>query len=340
MRLLSLDQCRAGDVVATTLRQADGRVVLRQGVVLTDTLLDQLRHWNQPVIPVEWPGFEDIDPGGWATDVLIQAFKAWAEQDLPLRAGGEAIRQAERLVTLVREGLAGRRTAFEFLPAYQGDSPFLVAWVNMVGLVVKLSEVLAFPRVDDYAVASVYWALSHPARRLGQVVALPADHHAALVEALRGLTVVSKTTLATLSQHHALYDGSGSPPLSGDAIYLGAAILGLAETVTYLTFRTDAPPVPAHEAVEWMLGGAGSEYPLAVVQVLQRTLAPYPVGSLVRIGGQEVAVVLRNSASWPTRPVVRVLNGAQARQTVDLAATGQESRVILGPYVARDLPPG
>jgi hypothetical protein len=335
MRLLPIRQCRAGDVVADTIRQSDGRVVLRAGTVLTEPMLQQLERWHLTVVPVEWPGFEAIDPEPWLPEALWPALQRWFDQEVDRLTVRDSTVARELATELMDTVPANRRRAFEFISLHQGGSAALTAWLNLVGLAIHLTQ-RAFPgRVEEVALAALWLGLSNPERRAGRVQETAAAHVVELVQKLREFPTVSSTTIASLVQHHARWDGSGQPPISGEKIYPGALILGMAETLTYLMFRTDGDPVPAHEALEWVMGGADIEFPLSLVQQLQHTVAPYPVGAVIRLNA-EVAVVVQNSVDWPARPRVRLLTGPEAGKEVNLAHPQEKSRVILGLYQDRE----
>ncbi|MBX5466171.1 MAG: phosphohydrolase [Firmicutes bacterium] len=335
MRLLPIAQCRPGDVVADTIRHADGRVVLRAGTILTESLLAQLERWHLQVLPVEWPGFEDIDPDPWLPESLLPELQRWMAREVRALSVKDT-QEARALVQEVMDNLpAARRRAFELVSPHQGGSPAFTAWINTVGLAIQLAQRVAPSRAEEVGLAALWLGLAYPDRQRGEVRESDAAHVVELVEKLRQFPTVASTTIASLIQHHARWDGSGHPPLAGNKIYVGALIVGLAEALTYLLFRTDAEPVPVHEALEWVMGGADLEYPLNLVQALQHTLAPYPVGAVIRVGS-EVAVVLANTVEWPARPRIRLLTGPERGREVHLASPQERGRVVTGFYEERE----
>lgn len=338
MRLLSIYECAPGDRVADTIRRPDGRPILRSGTVLTETILQQLDQWNVNVIPVEWEGMADIEPDSWMSEGLLASLIQWLnDQEKSLTDTGA--RQARVLAKQVIDEMPiGNRQAFEFLLPYQGGNRAQVAWINIVILVVKLSQQLAPDWVEAYAMAAMLLGLSFPGISQGELVWPDPDHHRVVVETAKVIGGFPSPTIATLSQHHAHWDGSGVPPLKGPAIYRGATVLGLAETLACLMYRTDETPLPGHEALEWIVGGAGSDFPLEVVQRLQRIFAPYPTGQVVLCNGRDPAAVISAKPGFPGRPKIRLLTGSEAGKELDLADPGQQSVVITGLYEQRDWP--
>ncbi|PSR26468.1 HD domain-containing protein [Sulfobacillus thermosulfidooxidans DSM 9293] len=333
MRLLPINQLQPGDITADTLRSADGRILLRAGVELTESMLRTLTRWNIPALPVEWPGFEDIDTTLVLSAPLIDDMVKWASQSGPLT--WDVINQGQHILRKMwDEQLDAHGSAFELIPVYQVGTPFLSYYVNLVGLVMRLGYQLAPEWAEAYALAALLMGFHHKGLQDGQVREEDPHHALSLVKELRQFQVPSPT-ITTLLQHHARYDGSGVPNLKGEEIYRGAMILGLAENFLTLVFQTNEPALPAHEALEWVVGGAGMDFSLETVKKLQRIIAPYATGQVVSLGNHDVAVVRRVPSDWPSRPIIGLLNGKDAGLIIDLRDPDQQTRVITGIYPER-----
>lgn len=337
MRLMAVNECQPGDVAAEAVWGRRGTVLAERGEVLTAATLEAMKEQGLDVIPVEWPGWQAIHPNWWLPEQDMRALKDWVERGFKALSGDGLI-EARRFARTLGERLTESQTRpFEWIPLYRGGNPALVAWVNIIGLTIKLTQATDYRWVEDYALAAVLLGLELDVP--SAVLTEPGrDRRQELAEHIRPLSSLPATTRAALAQHHARWDGSGDPPLEGEKIYHGARILGLAELMNLLLYRTDEGPLPINEALEWVVGGAGIEFPLDLVKTLQRTVAPYPVGTVVQLGNGELGVVLDNPHDWPNRPLIRLLNGPQRGQPVPLKAPEQHIRVITGFYSKRDLP--
>ena len=337
MRLMAVGECRPGDRAADVIRGRGGRVLAERGEILTEAAIQQFKEVALDVVPVDWPQWEGVSPMWWLPDNMSQPLSEWAAQGAkPLT--GELLHRARELADRLvdRFPLRGRRP-FEWIPLYRGGNPALVAWVNTMGLTIKLTQALDPKWVEDMALAAVLLGREFDIE--GNQVGWPSsDRVMAVAEQVRAMSSLPATTRAALAQHHARWDGSGTPPLKADKIYKGAQILGLAEHLNILLYRTDEPAVPINEALEWVVGGAGLEFSLDLVKMLQRTVAPYPVGTVVQLGDGDLGVVMENPLDWPARPMVRMLNGQYQDQQIQLKAPDQLVRVITGFYNGRDLP--
>lgn len=115
--------------------------------------------------------------------------------------------------------------------------------------------------------------------------------------------------------HHEKFDGSGYPcGLNGEAIPLWSRIISVADVYDALTSnRPYRKPMQPAEAVEYIMGGAGSFFDYEVVKAFTKRLEPYPVGSQVELSDGQIAVVINTEHS--TRPVVRTI---KTGETMDL----------------------
>jgi HD-GYP domain-containing protein (c-di-GMP phosphodiesterase class II) len=100
----------------------------------------------------------------------------------------------------------------------------------------------------------------------------------------------------------------------------------VATAVRYLAATSDRPyrkAMPPHEAAEVLMSESGRLAHPSVVHAFLDAVAPYPVGSLVRLSDGRAGRILR--AGTGSRPVVEVNWGPDGRVTdpveVDLTAS-------------------
>lgn len=337
MRLMAIGECRPGDKAADVIRGRQGKPVLYAGDVMTEDKLEQLRGEGLDVLPVEWTGWEGVAPDWWLPESLIGPLETWSRRGLEA-LDGEGLTEARRLVRQLMERFPRtERRPFEWIPLYRGGNPASVSWMNTIGLTIKLSLAMEPKWAEDFGLAAFLLGMEMAINE--GTVTLPSDERLGQLAArVKPLSAIPATARAAIAQHHARWDGSGTPALKGDQIYGGARILGLAELINALLYRTDEPALPINEALEWVVGGAGLDFPLELIQALQRTVAPYPVGTAVQLGNGEVGVVLDNPPDWPGRPLIRMVNGPDRGYPVALKAPDQHVRVITGFYHRRELP--
>lgn len=137
---------------------------------------------------------------------------------------------------------------------------------------------------------------------------------------------------AAVSGHHERMDGSGYPEgRRGEDIHPVARLLAVADT--YMALIVDRPYRPRmlpHEALELVMSMAGEELDLAMVELLLRTVSPFPPGVSVMLSSGRRAVVVRNGVI-PTRPVVRIMSdpeGGPLLVDLDLSQPEHQTEMI------------
>lgn len=123
-------------------------------------------------------------------------------------------------------------------------------------------------------------------------------------------------------QHHERLDGSGYPRgLKGDAIHQYARIVAVVDVFDAMrSERVYRPGVPVHKVLEQLQRGRGTKFAPEVVDSLLRRVAPYPVGTTVRLSNGEVGVVTAVPPGARDRPTVTVL--------FDAAGTAVDGKLV------------
>jgi HD-GYP domain-containing protein (c-di-GMP phosphodiesterase class II) len=125
----------------------------------------------------------------------------------------------------------------------------------------------------------------------------------------------SDLMLQVVTQHHERLDGTGYPHrLLGESVSPLAQIAAIVDVYDALT--TDRPyhrRVEPAAALRQIYSLAGSQFSEELVQAFVRTLGLYPVGSLVRLDNDTLAIVIEQHRDNLSKPVVRVIYNARNR---------------------------
>lgn len=110
-------------------------------------------------------------------------------------------------------------------------------------------------------------------------------------------------------EHHERIDGTGYPRgLKGEKIHIFSRIAGIADVYDAMTVdRVYRKAYPPNEVVEFIMGASGTLFDYEVVKAFLKSIAPYPVGDIVLLSTEEVAIVVDVNRDFPLRPIVRVL---------------------------------
>ena len=135
-------------------------------------------------------------------------------------------------------------------------------------------------------------------------------------------------------QHHERYNGEGYPKgLNGNNIHEFSQIVGIADVFDAMTadrvYRKAHPPFEAYE----MLAGSGNfffEYKL--VLAFLSNIAAYPVGSLVKLSSNEIAIVVETPKGFPLYPKVKILydaGGSKLSEPYDVDLSSQKEMTVI-----------
>lgn len=129
-------------------------------------------------------------------------------------------------------------------------------------------------------------------------------------ERLAKLGIADAQWLSLVRQHHEHNDGSGYPAgLAGDAIAMGARVIGLADRFCAMVSRRGyrAPHKP-NTALRDLYMKHGPKIDVVVAGTLIRLLGIYPPGTLVRLKTAEIGVVT-GPGNGPDTPAVHAVIG-------------------------------
>jgi hypothetical protein len=343
MRLLPLTEVHEGDVLAATLWAADKRVVLREGSIISESHVQYLRKRGYAAIPVEFPGYEGIEPESWVPDALLTQVVAHLTalpEVFDTRTLNEGTQLAADLLGAVEMRPFG---ALELLtPSGTVPLPVLAA-VNRALIVAHVGR-RHFPDMTLTRFITAALLLdSGPGNALQtglltdeEDLAQRCERAERTLEYLQSAPRLSPRLGACIRQINAWWDGTGVPPLAGEDIFEGAQLLGPTDRLVRLLVDVPGRPgLPPHEALEWLMGGAGTEHAVEWVTRIHQAVAPYGIGVTVRLSDESLGVVARIPAGWPHRPTVRVLTGPHRGSELDLTQRAWASLAIMGVHTPR-----
>lgn len=119
---------------------------------------------------------------------------------------------------------------------------------------------------------------------------------------------VSNSSYVGILDHHEKYEGGGYPNnLKGDRISWYGRIIAVADVYDALT--SDRPYRKAmlpSDAMEYIMASTMSQFDPKVVEVFVKKIAPYPIGTCVRLSNGLTGIVVENYEDLCMRPRVRI----------------------------------
>lgn len=109
-------------------------------------------------------------------------------------------------------------------------------------------------------------------------------------------------------EHHERYDGTGYPcGKKGSTICLFGRIISIADVYDALT--SDRPYKKAYapsEAMEYIMANCGNLFDPELVSIFVQKVAPYPIGTCVKLSNGKIGIVLKNYEDCCLRPKIRI----------------------------------
>ena len=181
--------------------------------------------------------------------------------------------------------------------------------------------------------------LNNPGKLTDAQLAIMKRHSAAGAEMLRASGADAEVQEIAL-HHQEKFDGTGYPDgLTADAIPLLARMCAVCDVYDAVTSeRIYKEPWDPSEAMRQMTQWTG-HFDKRVLNAFVRTVGIYPVGSLVRLTSQRLAVVVEPGTESLLKPKVRMVFSVRSNdpipmETIDLASRGCRDS-IAGPADAQ-----
>lgn len=126
---------------------------------------------------------------------------------------------------------------------------------------------------------------------------------------------VSPLSKYIVLSHHERPDGLGYPSSAkGSKLHQYARIVSVANVFDTLTNSTDRAKMPIYKAAKYLIAMSGTMFDKLVVGTFIKHLAIFPNGTQVKLSNGEDAVVSEQNRGAPTRPVINILSSSSARR--------------------------
>ncbi len=349
MRWVSLRFVKPHMRLAKTIFSSDGRVLLAAGVELNERYIQRLKELGIHGAYIEDGITEDIVVEDVISDrTRIEAIHTirniMEEIDIEKCVDEEAKKRvkidiARNTVSKILDDLSLNRDLIVSLLDLRTYNDYTFAHsvnVTILSLVLGVALSLNELEIKDLGIGSLLHDIGM-ARIPKKIYLKPGpltkreyetvkEHTKIGFELLRWNQDISLVAAHMAYQHHERMNGTGYPRgLSGERIHRFAQIAMVADVYDALTSeRSYRKRVLPHEAVEYLMGGAGTLFSLRVVEAFVKHVAIYPIGVMVRLNTGEKGVVARINKPLLARPVIKIIqdregNPLKQPKVVDLS---------------------
>ncbi|MBV2128976.1 HD-GYP domain-containing protein [Arsukibacterium indicum] len=189
--------------------------------------------------------------------------------------------------------------------AEQSDS-LLQHSVNCAVYIAAFAKFINLP--SDRSKTLITAALLHDVGKALKPELLSQPDHAAIGTSLAALQrnkdLAGQVSL-WISQHCALLDGSGSPPIKGNQIAKGSQMLAIVNQYEKLTNPASSNQSPL-AASRYLLSQTPLQLDTELLQLFIKCIGVYPPGTVVKLSTGKLALVLENNPKKPTQPKVKL----------------------------------
>ncbi|WP_339768324.1 HD-GYP domain-containing protein [uncultured Paraglaciecola sp.] len=149
--------------------------------------------------------------------------------------------------------------------------------------------------------------LHKPGRLTDQEMVVMRDHVYFGVRVLEDMGIPERI-IETISQHHERLDGYGYPEgARGDEIGLFGRMIAIVDTYDAITAdRCYKAGMPSQKALKILHADTPIKYDQHLVEQFIKCIGVYPVGSLVKLSSEKIAVVIKQNDNHPLKPLVKV----------------------------------
>ncbi|GEN33348.1 MULTISPECIES: HD-GYP domain-containing protein [Aneurinibacillus] len=332
MRLISIQSCEAGMVLAQPICTDQGAVLLNKDMVLTDSMIERLKRKGVNTLYIRDEATEDLEmeeavsseTRRAAVKVIYQGFSeiVHAEQKWKSRLSPSTINAFRNVFDSIVGDLKRNRKALGLLSDMYIQDHYVYAhslnvaiYAAAVGIEMgyndkELLELGMGAMLHDIGKLMVPGEILYkPGRLTDDEFAVMKKHTEYGFDYLRQQHGIPLLAAHCAYQHHERLDGTGYPRgLKGEEIHKYGRLLAVCDVFDALTTnRVYRGAMLPHDAMEIIFAGTGTHFEPAIVDAFRKTVSIYPVGLTVTLSNGATGIVVDYNRNLPARPVVRVI---------------------------------
>jgi HD-GYP domain-containing protein (c-di-GMP phosphodiesterase class II) len=348
MRVVPIECIKEGSYLAKTIFDDDGRLLLREGVRLTENILKRIKtikiyslyiideYSNKEIEDIIKPELRQK-----AIRSLKETFSTMEKATtLSVRTGVQETRSSAMIkeresyfqsigqlsLDLVDELLSRKNVLVNLVDIKSMDNYTYQHCVNVAVLSLILGIQLKLNKFELYDLCM--GALVHDIGKIlvpRNLILKPGslsidefktmkDHAVKGYNYLRTVYEISASARIVALQHHEHFNGEGYPEKrKGSEISKLARIVAIADVYDALT--SDRPyrrALSPNEALEYIMGSGSRQFDYEMVLTFSKAVVPYPEGTLVKLSTEEYAVVEEVFENYPLRPKLKIVKSPNA----------------------------
>lgn len=336
MRLVALDKCYSGIKLSKPIYNENGKVLLSQGIELTDQLIEKLKKYHVSMIYIE----DDISEGiecvqsvpeelrVEAIHVITEGFKTILDVNSRksnlqgMIKSGRAIRSFQKIFSDIYSSLKENQQALNLLATtkiHENNVYTHSLNVSIYACQLAIENGLPLKNIEEVGLGALLHdigKMSIPPSILNKPGKLSEDEYELIkthcesgFETLRKIHEIPVPVSHCALQHHERIDGLGYPRgLTDEKIHRYAKILSVADVFDAVTSHRDyRPAMLPHKGLEILYAGSGTQFEAKQVKLFANCIAIYPEGITVKLNDNRRGIVSKYNFNSAGRPTIRII---------------------------------
>lgn len=327
MRFVPFGCVREGMIMGKTIYNQNGEVLLHKGAELKNVYIQKIEGFGYNGIYIDDELSKDLEFESLVSDKLrnktIKGIKdIYLTMESNKAVDDKKIKETHLMIeSIIDDILANKNMVVNMMDLKIFDDYTFFHSVNVTILSIIIGVAMGLNRIDlhklgmgallhDIGKVFIDKNLLNKPGKLSTNEFSELQKHAHLgYQYIKEKFALPPTSYVAALSHHEKYDGSGYPnSLKGDDIHLFGRIIAICDVYDALTsdrpYRKSMLP---SDAMEYIMGNGGSHFDPNIVKTFLRKVAPYPIGTTVKLSNGQSAIVIENFEGWGTRPKVRII---------------------------------
>lgn len=305
MRSIAISDIKEGQIIAKNVYDKDGRLLLKEGTAVRQLYVRRLEDMGLPFVYIKDELLDNqIEKEDLVSDnVKLDFVRVMMALHADVKAGKTVVaRDVHQTINKVLEDVSSSKNLIvSGVDFYSPQIKFFIHSLNVAVLSILVGKYMGY---NDFQLKDL--ALGAMLHDIGKVESEGPEHAENGFNILVRMPEIKAQVAHIAWQHHEHFDGTGFPrELEGGEIQEYSKIVAIANYYDNLSFMSteDERMYPYH-ALEKIMSLNGTVFDPAIVEVFTKHIAPFPVGSFVRLSNLNYGVVVKLSSGLPSRPEV------------------------------------
>lgn len=328
MRRIKTEQIKGCEILAKDIYSDGGVVLISEGTILKKDYVEKLLELKITDVFVE----DEISREIQVQDITEEKIREQCSDKLEETmerfsyASGEERRELSRVATEVMEGVLLQDEVIYTISNVRSHSKSLYEHsLSVAALAILIAVRAGYTQTETKEIAmgallhdigftnvkEKYQGLilSEQEERVQKEIKRHVVYGYIEVEQQEWIPAISREIIL---YHHERLDRSGYPfHMSKDKIKPQVRLVAICDSFDNMVYGNLEERKKVHEALDEITKNAGIKFDAELVKIFLSSVATYPTGTMVSLNTGKNAIVLRQNADNPTRPIVRIVEQNQ-----------------------------